>query len=191
MTARGGDWASETTAAEDLLLCHRGEVEIRPAGGPLELDAIASGLPDRSAEQHRGRYEAQAGGRGIYLIAWERDKPVGHVMLKWPWWPERHVSEITARHDCSWVEDLAVQAEYRNRGIAGTVMRELEALTRAHGLDRIGLTVGVDEGYAAARHLYDSLGYRDPGHGAFMESAAIPGGGIWMDWVIVLIKELR
>lgn len=155
-----------------------------------DVEAIISGLPDRTCEQHLGRLRYQQQGDGVYLIAWHRGVPVGHVVLKWPWWPERYVSEMTARYGCSWVEDLAVQRDHRNRGIGRALMLQLEQLTRTHRLKRVGLAVGLDEGYAAARHLYDSLGYRDPGHGPYFESAAIRGRGVWMDWVEALIKQL-
>jgi GNAT superfamily N-acetyltransferase len=164
-------------------------VEIDPVDA-LTLRAIMSGIPERTSEQHADRYESQEQGHGLYLVAWVLGAPVGHVMLKWPWWPERPVSEVTARYGCSWVEDLAVRPQYRNRGVARALMQCLEELTRAHGLDRVGLDVGVDDGYAAARHLYSSLGYRDVGHGAFLESAALLGGGVWVDWVMTLIKDL-
>jgi GNAT superfamily N-acetyltransferase len=53
-----------------------------------------------------------------------------------------------------------VQQEHRNQGIGRGLMLKLEELTGAHGLGRVGLTVALDEGYAVARHLYESLEYR-------------------------------
>ena len=110
---------------------------------------------------------------------------------EWPCWPERHVSEFTARYGCSWVEDLSVQAQNRNQGIGRQLMEVLEARTLAKGIGRLGLDVGLDQGYAAARHLYDSLGYRDAGHGTFFTSAVVEGGGVWMKRLVFLLKELR
>jgi GNAT superfamily N-acetyltransferase len=155
-----------------------------------DLAAIVAGLADRTEAQHAHRLLLQEQGHGVYLIAWIEGRPVGHVMLKWPSWPERHVSEFTARYDCSWVEDLAVQPQSRNQGVGKRVMETLEALTLAEGIRRVGLDVGLDVGYAAARHLYDSLGYRDRGHGQFISSARVEGGGLWMEWLVFLLKEL-
>jgi hypothetical protein len=45
--------------------------------------------------------------------------------------------------------------------------------------------VGLEEGYQAALHIYSSSGYRDPGHGVFIESS--PGG---VGPVRFLLKEL-
>lgn len=156
-----------------------------------DLAAIAAGLPSRTEAQHAHRFLGQEQGHGVYLIAWCEDRPVGHVMLKWPWWPERYVSEFTARYDCSWVEDLSVEGQSRNQGIGRRLMETLEAISHARGLGRVGLDVGLDEGYAAARHLYDSLGYRDMGHGTYLTSAVVPGGGVWMERTVVLLKDLR
>jgi hypothetical protein len=49
----------------------------------------------------------------------------------------------------------------------------------------------VDQGYAAARHLYDHLGYRDVGYGSYLASASVEGGGVWMERLVFLLKELR
>ena len=111
-------------------------------------------------------------------------------MLKWPAWPERRVSELTARYGCSWAEDLAVQPQSRNQGIGRRLMETLETLTRDHGIRRVGLDVGLDQGYTAARRLYESLSYRDMGHGIFMVSDR-EGGRVWMEWLVSLLKELR
>ena len=49
----------------------------------------------------------------------------------------------------------------------------------------VGLHVGLDEGYQAAQHIYCSSGYRDPGHGIFIESS--PGG---VGLMMFLLKEM-
>jgi GNAT superfamily N-acetyltransferase len=155
-----------------------------------DLAAIVAELPSRTEAQHAHRLLGQEQEHGVYLIAWCDDRPVGHVMVKWPGWPERHVSEFTARYDCSWVEDLSVEALSRNQGIGRSLMETLEAMTRARRLGRVGLDVGLDEGYAAARYLYESLDYRDVGHGTYLTSAVVQGGGVWMERLVFLLKEL-
>ena len=57
-------------------------MEIRSADA-VSLQAIVSGIPERTPEQHVGRYESQEQGHGVYLVAWDRGAPVGHVMLEW------------------------------------------------------------------------------------------------------------
>ena len=165
-------------------------MQIRPARSD-DLAAITNSIPERHPELHSGRLRSQEHDEGIYLIAWEGGRPVGHVMLMWPWWPEQPVSEFTARYDCSWVEDLFVQPQSRNKGIGRRLMEAVEAHTRTERIGRVGLAVGLDEGYTVARHLYESVGYRNPGHGTFFESVIVRGGGVWMDWLTAFIKELR
>ena len=73
-------------------------------------------------------------------------------------------------------------------------MHAAEAEARARQIASVGLAVGLDDGYAPARQLYASLGYRDPGLGTFIESAAIPSDdpqpGIWLDVLVLLVKSL-
>jgi ribosomal protein S18 acetylase RimI-like enzyme len=78
----------------------------------------------------------------------------------------------------------------RNQGVGRGLMETLERLTRDSQLQRVGLHVGLDEGSVAARHLYESLGYRDMGHGTYLLSATVEGGGVWMEWIVFLLKEL-
>jgi hypothetical protein len=49
-------------------------------------------------------------------------------------------------------------------------MESAHSRTSEQGISSVGLGVGIDQGYEAAHHLYRSLGYRDPGHGHFIES---------------------
>ena len=136
---------------------------------------------------HAKRLEYQDRGHGLYLIGSEDATPAGHLLLKGPHWPERPWSaEYQARYGCSVVEDLWVQPDKRGLGIGRALMEAAHVHTTQHLLSAVGLGVGMDPGYKAARQLYESLGYRDPGHGVFIES-----GQGWMEHLIFLLKELR
>ena len=140
-----------------------------------QLDAICDGLPERPKPLHFQRIAQQDQGHGLYLLAWVDERPLGHVLVKWPSWPERPWAvEWQARYGCCFIEDLWVSPGSRNQGIGKALMVAAES----HCLDRdhssVGLHVGLEEGYEAATHIYNSSGYRDPGHGMFIQSS--PGG---------------
>jgi GNAT superfamily N-acetyltransferase len=157
------------------------------SGLMAHLDAICVGLPERSRPLHSRRILQQDQGHGLYLFAWVDERPVGHVMVKWPSWPERPGTvEWQARYGCCFIEDLWVQFETRNQGIGRALMGAAESYCRlVQDSSKVGLNVGLDEGYQAALHIYYSTGYKDPGHGFFIESS--PGA---VEQVIFLLKEL-
>lgn len=64
-------------------------------------------------------------------------------------------------------------------------MKAAESHCLIKDTSRVGLHVGLDEGYQAALHIYYSTGYKDPGHGLFIESSL---GSV--EQVIFLLKEL-
>lgn len=151
-----------------------------------ELDAISEGLPQRPKPLHAQRIFQQSMGHNLYLFAWKADTPVGHVMVKWPTWPEGPGAvEWQARYGCCFIEDLWVLPDMRNLGIGRALMVSAESRCLSQNTSRAGLHVGLDDGYKAALHLYYSTGYRDLGHGPFIESS--PGA---VEPVIFLLKEL-
>lgn len=163
----------------------RGMTQIRAAAMD-QLDAISEALPERPRQLHSQRILQQSMGHSTYLFAWETGNPVGYVIVKWPPWPERPWAvEWQARYGCCFIEDLWVLAGKRNQGIGRALMVSAESQCLAHGSSRVGLHVGLDEGYQAALHIYHSTDYRDLGHGLFIESS--PGS---VEPVIFLLKEL-
>jgi ribosomal protein S18 acetylase RimI-like enzyme len=85
---------------------------------------------------------------GEWLVAWDGDEPVGHAHLDW-------------RADPPELQDVFVAEPHRRRGVAAALSGAAEELVRARGYDRIALDVDVDN--AAARALYEKLGYRERG----------------------------
>ncbi|MEX1006581.1 MAG: GNAT family N-acetyltransferase [Acidimicrobiia bacterium] len=110
--------------------------EVRPlASAEVELVVSVLGL----ARLHQGD--------GFYLVAWERNEPVGHAHL--------------ALTDPPELQDVEVRLEYRRRGIASALTARAEDEARTRGFDRLCLTVSVDN--APAQALYRQCGYVDAG----------------------------
>lgn len=118
----------------------------------LDLHLANSGIP----EMHRERFDVQARGRGLYLVAWRQGLPVGYVLIHFRH-PPHHASYDRYSY-CAYVEALDVGARHRRQGFAQALMSEAERRAQLSGASTIGLSVGVDN--APARALYRKLGYR-------------------------------
>jgi GNAT superfamily N-acetyltransferase len=123
-------------------------------------------------------------------IAWVAAEPVGRGMVLFPGHEEYSTS--AERERCAEVRDVFVVPERRRSGVATAIMAWLEDAARSAGVDRIGLSVSLDDGAAPARALYERLGYRHA-HGPYISSATLDGadgpmpvGGIFA----YLVREL-
>jgi putative acetyltransferase len=103
---------------------------------------------------------------GVSFWALYRDgQAVGTGALKWL---EGGLAEVKSVH---------VMAEARGQGLAERLIQHLEAQARAAGVTRLVLETGSESlpGYAAARRLYERLGYAYcgpiPGYAADPNSA--------------------
>jgi GNAT superfamily N-acetyltransferase len=155
-----------------------------------ELEAVCSHLPGRSRTQHLARLEEQRRGRFVYLIAWVDGVPAGHVGVGFP--DDRRVVDLCEWGDRALVSDLWVEPAFRGRGAGRALMLELEFACGRAGVRGIGLDSGLDEGYAAARDLYRSLGYFDEG-GTFITSSALPadaGLPYFVEFLTIWTKSL-
>ena len=156
-----------------------------------ELDLVSAVLTNRSRHRHRERLERQEQGVFTYLIAWNAERPIGHVGIDWP-------DDRRPEHELEWgeravVHDLEVVPSERDRGVGRALMIQLETRVRAHGLGGIGLSTGLDDGYAAARHLYTSLGYVERQATIHIESGRSPSdppGVAFIEILIVWCKSL-
>jgi ribosomal protein S18 acetylase RimI-like enzyme len=114
----------------------RGEWEVRPLAAQ-EVDRVGAVLGLARLDQRDG----------FYLVAWERGTPVGHAYL--------------ALTDPPELQDVEVRQRYRGRGVASSLTAAVEAQALARGLDRLRVTVSVNN--PAAQALYRKLGYADVG----------------------------
>ncbi len=125
----------------------------------LEASPWTSGL----ATKHRDRLERQQLGEALYLVAWQRERPIGHLLLKWT---DPQSAPLAAQPtDCAEIEDFVIQPESRSCGIGGRMLTAAERLARQHGQRHVGLGVILDN--SRARALYERVGYRDSGFGVY------------------------
>ncbi|MFN8542006.1 MAG: GNAT family N-acetyltransferase [Thermomicrobiales bacterium] len=110
----------------------------------LERAPWSSGLK----EKHRLRHLRQREGEAAYLIFWHGDTPIGHLFLKWS---GPHDPQVAAKiTDCAEIEDFVVVPALRSQGIGSRALDHAAALAREHGLQRLGLSVGLDNPRARA-----------------------------------------
>ena len=86
-----------------------------------------------------------------YLVAWDGDEPVGHAHIAW----------TGAKLGVPAIQDVFVVETWRRRGIASHLVRAAERLAAERG--HTAISVGHATDNAAARAVYERLGYRDAG----------------------------
>jgi GNAT superfamily N-acetyltransferase len=169
--------------------CRSADVEIHPISEE-ELGAVCRDLDDRPATVHRERLELQERGGFLYLIAWSGDRAIGHVFVGWS---ARDVVHWIERRTEPWIRDLAVIREHRRLGAGRALMERAEEEVLSRGFRWLWFDTGIDDGYAAARALYEEMGYRRAS-GNFVISARIPAGvesdRAWVDVVFPMTKRL-
>jgi GNAT superfamily N-acetyltransferase len=155
-----------------------------------DLPALLKRLPVWSSREYERRLLAQGRGSMAQAIAWVAAEPVGRGMVLFP--EHEEYSTSAEREGSAQVRDVFVVPERRRAGVATALMAWLEDAARAAGMDRIGLSVSLDDGAAPARALYERLGYRHA-HGPYLSSATLDGddgpmpvGGIFA----YLVKDL-
>lgn len=148
------------------------EVEIKPLT-TADLESVEDHINFDWAAQHkhRERLGKQDKGKAIYLVAWHRNIPVGHVLLEWSGTADEPMCSQLVH--CPNLEDLFVAPQYRAKGVGSRILQEAEALAQQKGYSQIGL--GVASGDAGARRLYERLGYEDAGFGEYKT------GGSYLD----------
>jgi GNAT superfamily N-acetyltransferase len=86
-------------------------------------------------------------GQDRYLVAWDGDRPVGHLHLAW--------------HDPPELQDVFVLESERGRGIARALIEAAVDLSAKGGADRIRLEVSSRE--TELESMYGRMGFRDAG----------------------------
>ncbi|MGZ4148943.1 MAG: GNAT family N-acetyltransferase [Actinomycetota bacterium] len=134
-------------------------------------------MPSWNGREYAKRLAYQERGLAVQLIAWMGDRPAGRSMLVFPGHPEWTVSDLRER--CPEIRDLAVAEGWQRRGIGSALAEATVDEARAAGFDRVGLTVGQEESYAAAQRMYERLGFV-PAHGPFISSTRLEAeDGSW------------
>lgn len=128
------------------------------------MELLEQYLPTGSMpETHRVRLRWQQEGQGVYLLAWQDDRPAGHLFLHFQR-PLEHAS-LWSLPESAYVEALATSIDRQRQGIATALMWNAEDFARQHGAQNIGLSVGVDN--IPAQALYRKLGYQPSGIPAY------------------------
>ncbi len=101
------------------------------------------------------------------LAAWNGDQPVGYCAVRW-----RVAGGEASIHalmlECAELADVFVAVTWRRRGAGRLLVEAAELLARQRGERTLGLEVTVaNPENAAARRLYETLGYQDAGLGEF------------------------
>src|SRR6188472_79576 len=119
------------------------------------LEDLFAGLDTRWFRPHDlgvagARAVADHVGRDVYLIGFLDTVPVAYGMLRG--WDEGYRVPSLG---------VAVRDGYRDQGLGRQMMHALHEVVRGRGGHRVRLRVAP--GNARARHLYDSMGYREVG----------------------------
>jgi GNAT superfamily N-acetyltransferase len=121
-------------------------------------------------------YEENLKGERITILAYSEDKLAGCCHLKmrseYPYFLANNIPEIN---------DLNVFPEYRNKGIAGSIIDELEkAISPTH--EKVGIGVGLFKDYGTAQRLYFKKGYTPDGNGLQYNYEEVqPGTHVFVD----------
>jgi len=163
-----------------------------------ELAALDRGLRPAHPSVHATRLADQYAGQVLYLIAWiehgsashgtasvhdvgaddrPRDRPVGHVLIRWRGSSNPAIRIAMARRGRHpYLEDLLVHPEFRSRSIGSQLLDAAEREALAHGYHHVGLAVALEN--VRARALYERQGYRDAEIGQFASwSSYLDGDG--------------
>lgn len=124
----------------------------------------------------------------VTIIAFYNEKLAGcgHLIKKsdYPYFNENNIPEIN---------DLNVFPAFRKKGIAGTIIDELEKIA-SETYDTIGIGVGLYQDYGSAQRLYCKKGYIPDGNGIqYNEKQVLPGTYVLVDDYLNLYftKRLR
>ena len=154
---------------------------------PLSEAFAAIGWNKPAAQFKRYLEEAEAGHRLSY-VAQLGQELAGYGTLRWT-----SVYARFAQSEIPEIADLNVLPDFRRRGIATTLLDELEerAFERS---PQCGIGVGLHPGYGPAQRLYVTRGYVPDGAGAhYHERPAREGESLPLDdsLVLYLIKNTR
>ena len=138
---------------------------------PAGVARLQAAMPSWNAHEYGDRVEYQARGLAVQLVAWSDEEALGRGMLVLPGHPEWSPSAF--RENCPEIRDLGVVASAQRQGVGSALIAALEREAIEAGFDRIGLMVGLDDDYAAARAVYERRGYRFA-HGPFVSAGRLP-----------------
>jgi GNAT superfamily N-acetyltransferase len=140
------------------------KIEIIPSED-TQIEFLQSELSTQvSINNHQKRHAVQQSGKGLYLIAWQDSKPVGHFLLRWDG-PETDTSGMYP-YPTPYLEAGGTKKAYRRKGVATKLIKRAEEIIKEKNYNTIGLAVGTIDNPDAKR-LYEKLGFMDWNKGVF------------------------
>jgi len=150
----GPEWHWQTVWFHRSLERDHLAVEVRPCAGESDADAAERGLPTGGNGFHHARWERHRDGGATYLLAWDGEDVVGHVLLLAG---SRYAEATSALGDLPEVSALGVAERTRRRGVGTALMGAAAGVAQEQGARRLGLAVEADN--EAATTLYRRLGW--------------------------------
>jgi ribosomal protein S18 acetylase RimI-like enzyme len=114
-------------------------------------------------DRHIWRYGIQDTNRGVYLVAWEKEKPVGLLVLIYDGVGVEGSTNLII--GCADIKYLYVHDDSRRQGIAEALINEAIDHSLKRGYKMIGLL--VDKKNIIAKNLYQKLGFKNSDHGDY------------------------
>jgi GNAT superfamily N-acetyltransferase len=119
--------------------------------GPTERQDLGPGtIRERAAAQAEWIRGPEGFFNQVFVARTMEGSMVGHV------WIARVLNQFTGRSEAL-VLNIYVEEDFRSRGASKALMQVAEDWAREHDLERIGLSVGVDN--EPAVRLYETRGY--------------------------------
>lgn len=132
-------------------------IQVREVAHP-DIALLEQHVPRSHPETHHLRWLEHERGDVSYLIAWDGEFPVGHVVVCWnPNDPAASFLPATPT-----IADLFVKPELRKRGVGSLLLDAAELRAREKGATHIALSVGLEN--VSARNLYIRRAYYDSGY---------------------------
>ena len=127
-----------------------------------DVDGMARAFASRNKrrEQYVRYFEEQQAGERVTLVAVSGGQVIGYTNVLW-----RSDYEHFSESGIPEINDLNVVEQFQNRGVGRALIWEAERVAAGRGKLVVGIGVGRTPDYAAAQHLYPTLGYVPDGHG--------------------------
>lgn len=137
------------------------------------------------------RLTRQDQGRGALLVAWQNDRPIGHIYI---WLEPSDTPEVREYiPGVPLLSHVEVHPDYRSRGVGTELIATAEQMLRDDGFNEVALAAQIDDRIAG--RLFRRLGYSDRQHPPIevMRDVRLPDGTRKRQSVscLVMIKRLR
>lgn len=149
-------------------------IDIRLAGeGDLPmLSTIGAVLqPVKTESYFRRCLQEQDDGKRQIFIARLHGADAGFCILNWC--PQYSLYRRLAMPE---IQDLNVEPDSRQNGVATVLIRYCEEEARRGGAEHVGISVGLHAGFGAAQRLYVKRGYVPDGYGVTYDRQAVTAG---------------